>query len=73
VFPVRCEHHLHVKGQSYPYNRPWSPIGLWNVEDPTLSGPVTFYPGYAYPGGTLRHQMGYVKLRTKRILLMREK
>jgi hypothetical protein len=23
--------------ESYPRNRPWSPIGLWDVKDPTLS------------------------------------
>jgi hypothetical protein len=23
--------------KSYPHNRPWSPIGLWDVKDPTLS------------------------------------
>jgi hypothetical protein len=26
-----------VKKQSYPCNRPWRPIGLWNVEGPTFS------------------------------------
>jgi hypothetical protein len=26
-----------VKWYSYPRNRPWRPIGLWDVKDPTLS------------------------------------
>jgi hypothetical protein len=25
-------------GRSYLHNRPWRPIGLWDVEDPTMSG-----------------------------------
>jgi hypothetical protein len=25
------------KKQSYPHNRPWRSIGLWDVKDPTLS------------------------------------
>jgi hypothetical protein len=25
------------KKQSYPCNRPWRPVGLWDVKDPTLS------------------------------------
>jgi hypothetical protein len=25
------------EGKSYPCNRPWRPIGLWDVEDPTFS------------------------------------
>jgi hypothetical protein len=25
------------KVKSYPCNRPWRPIGLWDVKDPTLS------------------------------------
>jgi translation initiation factor 2 alpha subunit (eIF-2alpha) len=25
------------KKKSYPHNRPWRPIGLWDVKDPTLS------------------------------------
>jgi hypothetical protein len=27
-----------VKGRSYPFNRPWRPVGLWDVEAPALSG-----------------------------------
>jgi hypothetical protein len=27
---------------SYPCNRPWRPIGLWDVEDPIFSRPVVF-------------------------------
>jgi hypothetical protein len=26
-----------VKGKAYPCNRPWRPIGLWDVEAPTFS------------------------------------
>jgi hypothetical protein len=26
-----------VEKKSYPCNRPWRPIGLWDVKDPTLS------------------------------------
>jgi hypothetical protein len=26
VFPVRYEHHVHIKGYSYPCNIPWWPI-----------------------------------------------
>jgi hypothetical protein len=29
--------HPRYKKQSCPRNRPWRPIGLWDVEDPTLS------------------------------------
>jgi hypothetical protein len=25
------------KKKSYPHNRPWRPIGLWDVQDPTFS------------------------------------
>jgi hypothetical protein len=28
---------LHINKQSCPFNRPWRPIGLWDVKDPTLS------------------------------------
>jgi hypothetical protein len=28
VFPVRYEHHLYIKKESYPSNRTWSPIGV---------------------------------------------
>jgi hypothetical protein len=31
VFPVRYEHHLHIKQYSYPRNRPWRPIGVFPV------------------------------------------
>jgi hypothetical protein len=30
VFPVRYEHHIHIKW-SYPCNRPWKPIGVFPV------------------------------------------
>jgi hypothetical protein len=26
-----------IKSKSYLRNRPWRPIGLWDVKDPTLS------------------------------------
>jgi hypothetical protein len=29
--------YLAKQKKSYPRNRPWKPIGLWYVEDPTLS------------------------------------
>jgi hypothetical protein len=32
-FPVSLRHLVY----SYPRNRPWRPIGLWDVKDPTLS------------------------------------
>jgi hypothetical protein len=28
---------LHIKRQSYPCNRPWRPVWLWDVETPTFS------------------------------------
>jgi hypothetical protein len=31
VIPVRYEHYLHIKKQSYLRNRPWSPIGVFPV------------------------------------------
>jgi hypothetical protein len=27
----------HLNGKSYPSNRPWRPIGLWDIKYPTLS------------------------------------
>jgi hypothetical protein len=32
------EVHSSQTGKSDPCNRPWRPIGLWDVEDPTFSG-----------------------------------
>jgi hypothetical protein len=29
--------HFHYSFDSHPRNRPWRPIGLWDVKDPTLS------------------------------------
>jgi hypothetical protein len=28
---------LYEVEKSYPYNRPWTPIGLWDIEAPTFS------------------------------------
>jgi hypothetical protein len=28
---------IYFENKSYPRNRPWRPIGLWDVKDPTLS------------------------------------
>jgi hypothetical protein len=38
--PQQCRHlqlTLSSKKKSYRRNRPWRPIGLWDVKDPTLS------------------------------------
>jgi hypothetical protein len=41
-----------VKRQNYPCNRPWRPIGLWNVEAHTLSldNQLIFYEAESTPG-----------------------
>jgi hypothetical protein len=56
-FTVDC---VAVKRQSYSCNRPWRPIGLWDVEDPTFSrqsahrwrwGCQPYAPAALYPPG----------------------
>jgi hypothetical protein len=44
VVRMKCQDHYEllirkgeVKLKSYPHNRPWRPIGLRDVKDPTLS------------------------------------
>jgi hypothetical protein len=63
---VRLRTKGHGVYKSYPCNRPWGPIGLWDVEVPTFSGqsahrwrwgckpyaPATLYP-QEYPGTPL--------------------
>jgi hypothetical protein len=31
VFPVMCDHHLHIKMSSYPCKMPWISIGIFPV------------------------------------------
>jgi hypothetical protein len=37
---ISSQRHIQASGKrkSYPCNRPWRPVGLWDVEAPTFSG-----------------------------------
>jgi hypothetical protein len=46
-----------VKVSTYPRNRPWRLIGLWDVKDPTLSRPAlsNAAPAGAFSGALRKH------------------
>jgi hypothetical protein len=65
--PVRSSQEAHSVSikESYPCNRPWRPIGLWDIEDPTLSRQSGSRPDAAKEGlGKLKkiHSLHWVSI-----------
>jgi hypothetical protein len=51
--------------KSYPCNRPWRSIVLWDVEAPTFSRPMVFNVGYTYSRGYAKISYGVRKIKTR--------